>query len=152
MSRKRQRESSASDTRLVEIYEDLANLDEKVRLKAAHTLITSFVAGHEIEADEDNGKRLDSILTRLIRGLCSGRKAARIGFSVALTELLLLTSESGESKLKRSVPSLHDPSLLLKTLRQQTTVTKGVSGHVSQVSEPLLDFSPLSTACLNTIK
>ena len=127
MSRKRYREPPAADTQLVEIYEDLANLDETIRLKAAHALITNFVAGRE--ADDNHSKRLDSILRRLIQGLCSSRKAARIGFSIALTELLTSLSES----TKQDVPSFQDASTLLKTLRQRTTATTGVSGQVSRV-------------------
>lgn len=82
MSKKRLREAPAVDTELVEIYEDLANNDEDIRLKAAQNLL--------IKASPTSGLavgQLKEILRRLIRGLCSGRRGARLGFSIALTEL-----------------------------------------------------------------
>ena len=78
MGRKRHREDATEVSRRTEVYEDLAHLDPSIRLKAAQTLLTQLVPG----ADAD---QLNEILRRLIRGLCSGRKAARLGFSVALT-------------------------------------------------------------------
>ena len=78
MGQKRPREASSTVIRRAEIYEDLANLDQNIRLKAAHALLTDIVP----QASHD---QLQEILRRLIRGLCSGRKAARLGFSVALT-------------------------------------------------------------------
>ncbi|KAI5293640.1 DNA-directed DNA polymerase [Ascosphaera acerosa] len=83
VSRKRRREPANVDVRLVEIYEDLANNDDKVRLKAAHELVSRFTPEKKPQAEE-----VQKVLTRLFRGLCSGRKSARVGFSVALTEVL----------------------------------------------------------------
>lgn len=91
MSKKRKREV---DLELVKVYEDLANEQENVRLGAAHTLLSKiFKPGVTSE------EQTKTILTRLFRGLCSSRKAARLGFSVALTELLSqlpLVQEGGE--------------------------------------------------------
>ena len=78
MGQKRRREGTAEVTRRTEVYEDLAHVDQSIRLKAARTLLTEFVPGA-------NSDQLQEILRRLIRGLCSGRKAARLGFSVVLT-------------------------------------------------------------------
>ena len=122
MSRKRQREKSAVNTELVEIYDDLANEDGSIRLKAAHSLLTKFVSGPE----KDDGQ-LGKILQRLLRGLCSGRKAARIGFSIALTEFL--TELLGSSK--RVPPPFQDILGVIGELKNQTTITSGVSGQVS---------------------
>ncbi|KAL9101777.1 MAG: hypothetical protein Q9163_002996 [Psora crenata] len=119
MWKKRQREKPAVDTQLVEIYEDLASEDETIRIKAAHHLLTKVVAGPEA-----NGEQLAKILSRLMRGLCSGRKAARIGFSVALTEFL--TELLGPHK--RDVPLFQDISGILRIL-QDTTGTSGISGQ-----------------------
>ena len=83
MSKKRHRERPAVDTQLAEIYEDLAHVDERIRLKAAHALIANFTVKNKI-----TGGQFLEILQRLFRGLCSGRKAARLGFSVALAEFL----------------------------------------------------------------
>ncbi|KAL8715990.1 MAG: hypothetical protein Q9220_000657 [cf. Caloplaca sp. 1 TL-2023] len=83
MSKKRRREQPSIDTRLVEIYEDLANENEEVRLKAAHAFLVKFSPQNDCTEDQ-----LAEALRRLIRGLCSSRQAARLGFSVALTEFL----------------------------------------------------------------
>ncbi|KAK2786300.1 DNA-directed DNA polymerase [Onygenales sp. PD_12] len=82
-SRKRRREPVNVDVKLVETYEDLANENDEIRLKAAQELVSRFTADKN-PTDED----IEKVLRRLFRGLCSGRKAARIGFSIALTETL----------------------------------------------------------------
>ena len=122
MSRKRLREHPTVDTHLVEIYEDLASVDENILLKAAHRLLTEFV--HQKKA---SGAQLNEILRRLIRGLCSSRKAARLGFSVALTELLV--ELFGHDK--EHVEGLQTLTELLETLKIQTHVTSNVTGQVS---------------------
>lgn len=71
------------DVELVKVYEDLADEQENVRLAAAHTLLSQVY-----KPRETSGVQIKAILTRLFRGLCSSRKSARLGFSVALTELL----------------------------------------------------------------
>ena len=122
MSKKRLREHPTVDTRLVEIYEDLASVDEKILLKAAHRLLTEFI--HQKKA---SGEQLNEILRRLIRGLCSSRKAARLGFSVALTEFLV--ELFGHDK--KHVEGFQTLTELLETLKVQTHVTSNVSGQVS---------------------
>lgn len=121
MSKKRRREQPAVDIQLVEIYEDLANVDEYVRLKAAQNLLTNFVADGKA-----TGEQLNEIVRRLLRGLCSGRKAARLGFSVVLTELLaeLLGPD------RREVAGFQNVSELIETLKKQTQVSGNVSGQV----------------------
>lgn len=109
------------DTQLVEIYDDLANDDAEIRLKAAQSLLkkTSPDAGLDRE-------KLNEILRRLIRGLCSGRKAARLGFSVALTEYLiqLLGPDSSYSFPPTTLPEV------IKVLEEQTHVGSNVGGQV----------------------
>ena len=122
MSKKRLREHPTVDTHLVEIYEDLASVDEKIRLEAAHRLLTEFV--HQKKA---SGEQLNEILRRLIRGLCSSRKAARLGFSIALTEFLV--ELFGHDK--EQVEGLQSLTELLETLKVQTHITSNVSGQVS---------------------
>lgn len=82
-SKKRRREPANVDVKLVEIYEDLASENDEIRLKAAQALVSRFTPD-ESPTDE----QIEKALQRLFRGLCSGRKAARIGFSIALTEIL----------------------------------------------------------------
>lgn len=132
MSKKRRREQPAVDTQLVEIYEDLANVDENIRLKAAHALLTDFVANGKSTAEQ-----LNEIVRRLLRGLCSGRKAARLGFSVVLTELLNeLLGPSG-----KGVAGVHNILKLIETLKEQSQVSSNVSGQVcSSERSPLLSF------------
>ena len=121
MSKKRRREQPAVDTQLVEIYEDLANVDESIRLKAAQALLTNFVAN-----GKSTGEQLNVIVRRLLRGLCSGRKAARLGFSVVLTELLTeLLGHSG-----KSATGIQNISELIETLKEQSEVSSNVSGQV----------------------
>jgi DNA polymerase phi len=81
--RKRRRESYNVDVKLVEIYEDLANENDDIRITAASELVSRFTP-----ESQPSDELIEKTLTRLFRGLCSGRKAARIGFSVALTEIL----------------------------------------------------------------
>jgi len=120
-SKKRRREQPAVDTQLVEIYEDLASVDENIRLKACHTLLIK-----SISEGTANGDQLNEILRRLCRGLCSGRKAARLGFSVALTEFLTeLLGPKG-----KKVPGFHSLPELIHTLRKQTHISGNVSGQV----------------------
>ena len=127
MARKRPREISDAREKLIEIYDDLANLDESVRFRAACSLITTFAV-----SPKANAKQLDEILKRLVRGLCSSRKAARLGFSVALTAFLV--------ELRRDLPPGTDPlfhaSSLLDVLGTQTDVANAASAHVSLTSAP----------------
>ncbi|KAL9600736.1 MAG: hypothetical protein Q9219_002977 [cf. Caloplaca sp. 3 TL-2023] len=120
MSKKRRREQPNVDIQLIEIYEDLANENEQIRFKAAHAFLTKFSQENYHSCDE-----LTEAVRRLIRGLCSGRKAARLGFSVALTELLSQrwgeTPVDGAEELK--VPELVD------ILTKQTEITGKVSGQ-----------------------
>lgn len=84
-SRKRRLEYTELDAKLATFFNDLSDDVKATRLKAAAELIRSL-------SDADP-QQLDKALTRLVRGLCSSRKAARSGFSVALTEVLRLTSK-----------------------------------------------------------
>jgi DNA polymerase phi len=83
MASKRRRDIATQNTQLVEVYEDLANDNQDIRLRAAHTLVSKFAV-----PDSGSLQKIQAILRRLFRGLCSSRKAARLGFSVALTEFL----------------------------------------------------------------
>lgn len=82
-SKKRRREPYNVDVKLVEIYEDLASEKDEIRLRAAQGLVSQFTPDKN-PTDE----QIKKTLQRLFRGLCSSRKAARIGFSIALTEAL----------------------------------------------------------------
>lgn len=128
MSKKRPREAPAIDTQLVEIYEDLANDDEEIRLQATHDLL--------IKASPESGltaEQLKEILRRLTRGLCSGRKGARLGFSIALTEL---QSQVFGASANHALPmSLAD---LVQSLKKETEVAGNISGQVSAMQVDFL--------------
>ena len=121
MTNKRQREQPSVDTQLVEIFEDLSNEGEDIRLKAAQRLLAKISP-----SNHPSSEQLQKILTRLIKGLCSGRKAARLGFSVVLTEFLICLFGTSKSD---SVNQLTIPKLL-ETLEKQTYIGGNVSGQV----------------------
>lgn len=116
---KRRREVQVPDTQLIEIYDDLANEDESIRLKAATSLLRNFSIPSKRNIDQQK-----TILQRLFRGLCSGRKAARLGFSVALTEFL------SEVFSKYLDAKKVDPSEILDLLVSQSAVNGNTSGQV----------------------
>ncbi|KAL8652413.1 MAG: hypothetical protein Q9210_002697 [Variospora velana] len=121
MFKKRRREPSSVDTRMVEIYDDLANESEDIRIKAAHALLT------RLSSDSIDGLReqFNEVLQRLVRGLCSSRKAARIGFSVALTELL--SQRWGQHRDDGA--HVLNTAELIDTLIKQTEASGKISGQ-----------------------
>ena len=121
MSKKRRRDPGTVDTQLVEIYEDLANESGEIRLRAAQSLL------QKLSVDNSPSKeKVTDVLTRLVRGLCSGRKAARLGFSVAFTEFLVqhLVDRSQNESDRLGFSEVLD--LLIK----QTEIGGKVSGQV----------------------
>lgn len=121
MSKKRRREQSSIDVQLVEIYDDLANENEEIRFKAAHAFLTKF----SLQSNQSRGQLAEAV-RRLIRGLCSGRKAARLGFSIALTEFL--SQRWGRTPIEGAEEL--QVSELVDVLIQQTETTSKVSGQV----------------------
>ena len=119
MTKKRPREKRDVNIQLVEIFEDLASESEEVRLKAA----TLLLARENLSRDD-----VLETLRRLIRGLCSGRKAARPGFSIALTEFLAIYAS--EEAVARNLPQLSSLEVVLQ-LREQTQTKE--SGQVCTV-------------------
>ena len=118
MSKKRAREKRDVNVQLVEIFEDLASENTDVRVEAARLLLA-----RENLSNED----VLSTFRRLVRGLCSGRKAARPGFSMALTEFLVKYA-SGQSSSPDG-QSLHHEEIL-KMIREQTQPSGDATGQV----------------------
>ena len=116
-SKKRQREPRTVDAELVQIYENLASESEETRLETAKDLLTKlpFLTGEERY----------KVLRRLFRGLCSGRKAARLGFSVALTEVLIQLARSSDRAVDK------ENLAFLMALEGETVIPSGLSTHVS---------------------
>ena len=121
MSRKRAREQPNVDVELIEIFEDLANEDGEIRIKAAGALLSK--TSYE---NHPSTQQLDKILRRLVRGLCSGRKAARLGFSVALAEFLdqILGSSNGYT-------AIGNVSDIVAIIQKETQLVGNVSGQVT---------------------
>ncbi|ETI28170.1 hypothetical protein G647_00619 [Cladophialophora carrionii CBS 160.54] len=115
LSKKRKREV---DVELVKVYNDLADEQENVRLAAAHTLL-SKIYKPGITSDEQT----ETILSRLFRGLCSSRKSARLGFSIALTELLSQLASTRDTLQNISV------SAIIDIFESQSAPEKGTSGQ-----------------------
>jgi DNA polymerase phi len=70
----------------MELYEELVSNEEARRINAAEQLVRKIVEGNKGGSTE---KALDLTygLNRLVKGLSSGRESARLGFSIALTEV-----------------------------------------------------------------
>lgn len=127
-SKKRRREPINVNTKLVEIYEDLASENDEVRLKAAQALVSQFTPDKNPEDEQ-----IQKTLQRLFRGLCSSRKAARIGFSIALTEVLSQVFSAGAER----------PSAALDVrdvLGIWESVSNAAASESGQVRFPMIHF------------
>ncbi|KAK0291633.1 DNA-directed DNA polymerase [Friedmanniomyces endolithicus] len=91
-SRKRRLEPVEANTALAQAYNDLADEIPSVRLRGAGDICKYLTT-----ESPDQAHRTDAALDRLVKGLCSGRKAARLGFSVALSEVLRLACSQSKS-------------------------------------------------------
>ena len=135
-SRKRRVEYTETDAKLASFYNGLSDDVKSVRLRAAADLIRTL--------SDAEPEKLDKALNRLIRGLCSSRKAARSGFSVALTEVLRLTpkhAEATSADLDLTLPSLIDRILSATTpdvrSNSQVRLAAVFDRHISQRLTPL---------------
>lgn len=100
---------------LAQIWENLVDESEDIRLNAVYELLTVHCEGD----DPENAK---TIAKRLFRGLCSSRKNARQGFYVALVGALSLEDRPfGTTEI-----SLAD---IIRILDTQTTAEAGTSGQ-----------------------
>ena len=105
------------DHDLADIFENLASEREETRIRAAERLLSKYAPTNQ----PGEGELLNA-LKRLFRGLCSGRKAARLGYSVALTEFLSL--HVVQDSAERSESALH-VSNVVRTLSEQTPLSGG---------------------------
>jgi hypothetical protein len=117
---KRQRQE---DAQLAKLYDDLASESDETRLGAAKQLIVKFSPENKPTA-----QAVEKALNRLIRGLCSGRKAARFGYCVTLTELLRLLFGQQENPIEGLQIRTND---LIDLVIEQTKVKGKVPGKVS---------------------
>jgi hypothetical protein len=120
---KRRRQVNEDQLKLSKLYEDLAAESDDVRFEAAKQLIVRFSPESKPAA-----KDVELALIRLIKGLCSQRKAARVGFSLTLTELLREIFGSKEDVIEGLDL---DVASLIKLVEEKTKVEGNVPGRVS---------------------
>ena len=109
--------------REVELYEQLSSQDETERLEAADAVVSGLLGGEKVS---------EAVLTkhlerRLFRGLASGRKAARLGFSVVLTEVLAVLF--GKKGLSRALYKGLSFEKVLGILKAKTKPDGDLSGQ-----------------------
>ncbi|KAK0392688.1 hypothetical protein NLU13_2183 [Sarocladium strictum] len=109
-----------------ELYELLSSIDENDR-KAASDRIVSTLLGSDGEEGVPETVLERHICKRLIRGLASSRKAARVGFSLALTELL--HQLFGPKKLAQSTYTGLTFEKLWNTYLESTAPVGGVAAQ-----------------------
>jgi len=119
---KRRRQINEEQVKLAKLYEDLAAESDDVRFDAAKQLIVKFSPESKPAA-----KDVENALSRLIKGLCSQRKAARVGFSLTLTELL--RQIFGRNEISIDGFTLEATSLI-RLIEEKTKVEGNVPGRV----------------------
>ncbi len=119
---KRRRQLNDKVQNLSNVYENLAAESDDIRLEAATEFLMRFSPENKPTA-----KDVEAALGRLIQGLCSQRKAARVGFSLTLTELLRQIFASRENNIEGLDL---DVSSVIKTVEQKTKFHGNVSGRV----------------------
>jgi DNA polymerase phi len=129
---KRRRQINEEHLKLSKLYEDLTAESDEVRFEAAKQLIVKFSPENKPAA-----KDVEAALNRLIKGLCSQRKAARVGFSLTLTELLRQLFGQTDN----AVEGLDlDVAAIIKMVDEKTEIEGNVPGRV---------WSIISQATLN---
>jgi len=131
---KKSRHYSEQDRKLASFYESLSDESNDVRIKAAKNLLL------ELQPQKISGKAniIETVLKRLIRGLCSGRKAARFGFFIALTELLrTLYGEDSKYSEDKMPPFEKIPELI----EDLTQAESNVAGQVRTCPCLLIKYS-----------
>ena len=73
--------STRPDAGMMALFTQLASLNPKQRKDAAAQLI------HRLKSEPELTSNVDYALKRLVKGLGSSRDGARLGFSLALTEV-----------------------------------------------------------------
>ena len=119
---KRRKQLGEEYSKLAKLYEDLAAESDEVRFEAAKQLIVKFSPESKPAA-----KDVETALIRLIKGLCSQRKAARVGFSLTLTELLRQLFAVKQNAIEGSQL---DVAAVIKMVEEKTKAKGNVPGKV----------------------
>jgi DNA polymerase phi len=109
--------------RELSLYERLGSEDVSERIEAADAIISGLLGGGGVPEPV----LLRHLEKRLFRGLASGRNASRLGFSLALTEIL--GQLFGEKNLASSKYTGLSFTKVLSILVQKTQPGSGVSGQ-----------------------
>ena len=126
---KKSRHYSEQDRKLASLYDNLADELNDVRVKAAKDLILEL----QPQKISEKGNLIETVIKRLIRGLCSGRKAARSGFFIALTELLRTLYDEDSKHSTDEIPPFDKIPELIESLTQPEG---NVAGQVSTTRCP----------------
>lgn len=118
---KKPRTYSREDAEFAKIYEDLADEVGKKRFDATKILLDKLSLDPAPVADV-----FAKVLRRLIRGLCSSRKAARSGFFLALTEFLRLNT----LELPKDIPEHRLGFIVKQYVDEGTTIERKASNQV----------------------
>jgi len=110
------------DIQLAKLYDGLAAESDETRLEAAKQIIVSFSPENQPTA-----QAVEKALNRLIRGLCSARKAARFGYCVTLTELLRLLFGQQDAPIEGLKIGINE---LINLVVEKTKVEGNVPGKV----------------------
>ncbi|KAF1808998.1 hypothetical protein P152DRAFT_442532 [Eremomyces bilateralis CBS 781.70] len=110
-----------TDAALADIFENLSNEAAAPRLEATKELLETVQS-----AQWSSPELIEKILRRLVRGLCSSRKSARLGFFPALIEVI--RTVYGDPN---AVPDTFSPSLgdLLSFIESNTRTDASASGQ-----------------------
>ena len=121
-SAKRSRNISDHRRKLAKLYDQLASDESDIRQQSALALVQDCKDNHGIGKDPSY---VDAkpVCCRLIRGLCSSRKSARLGFSIAFVEILRLFKSDSELREE-----------CLDLIREHTQPEDGGGGQVSAVT------------------
>jgi hypothetical protein len=107
---KHKRQFTEKDRNRASIWEQLADEKHETRIQAAKKLVDEFAPDEQPDVE-----KLKDVLVRLIKGHSSGRKAARAGYFVALSELLRQISTS-KDLFTEAVGSVQDLLQLIHRL------------------------------------
>ena len=123
--RKRLKQYTDAHAKLADIFNRLAD-EVQTEREGATKELTALLSTN----DTDQAQK---ILVRLARGLCSGRKAARFGFAVALTHILEQLYRQGKASAVAGEISV---SQVIDLIRDNTQPPEGkISGQVSFVAD-----------------
>jgi hypothetical protein len=109
-------------SKLLDAFSKLSDFNSSVRLGGISHITAYFSCLNKVE----NRENYNYILTRLVRGLASNRKCSRIGFSCALTELLITNDEQKLSF--QSLVEIGD-----KNLKHNTSMETNQSDNKSEL-------------------